>query len=161
MPIGRTAGRASHRVPQLAAGPPSGSAAVRDGARAGERGRPALAAARWTTPSSTATWAATAPPRVYYRLRLVDRDNSAVYSPLVSLTPDAAAFALSAWPNPFGTGPLSVQLALPQAGDVSLVVYDAVDRLVLQRAYAALAVGTQSLRLLDARPTRCPRAAIR
>lgn len=89
--------------------------------------------------------------RIYYRLRLVDRDGAAAYSPLVSLVPDAAGlvFGLSAAPNPFA-GPLAVQIRTPQAGDLSLVVLDAVGRVVLQRTISALGAGVQEVLLTDA-----------
>ena len=90
--------------------------------------------------------------RVYYRLRLVDLDGTTTsYSPLVSLTvPTAepsmavAAFGLTAWPNPFA-GPLMVRVQLPQAGAVSLVLFDAEGRSVLRRELSGELAGPQEL----------------
>lgn len=88
-------------------------------------------------------------PRVYYRLRLVDQDGTVAYSPLVSLAPDAVlAFGLSASPNPF-TGPLTVQVRTPQAGEITLLVLDAVGRIVRQNAFSAPSAGVQELPLPD------------
>jgi len=90
--------------------------------------------------------------QVYYRLRLVDRDGSAGYSPLVSVRVEPGAlvaFGVRAWPNPFAAG-LRVQVQSPAAGDVELTVLDGVGRVVLTRVVAGLLAGSQELGLAEA-----------
>jgi hypothetical protein len=69
---------------------------------------------------------------LYYRLRQVDLDGSAHYSPVraVALAAGAAAWGAEAYPNPWREQ-LHVQLAGLGAGPVGLVLYDALGKQVL------------------------------
>lgn len=80
--------------------------------------------------------------RVYYRLQLVDRDNTLTYSPLVSLVPDGPVlvFRLGASPNPFN-GLLTVQLTVPVLGDLTLIAIDGVGKVVFKQEFPALSAG--------------------
>ena len=83
---------------------------------------------------------------IYYRLRQVDLDGTAVYSPVRTLAPDAL-WSLSAYPNPFSTT-LTATLTTPEAGPATLVLYDLMGRVVLRQQVAATA-GSQ---LIDLQP---------
>ncbi len=104
--------------------------------------------------SSTHTyrWVDTAPARTlaYYRLRQVDADGTAAYSPVATVSGLAAP--LLAAPNPTA-GPLVLTLSLPTAGTVRGTVLSVVGTEVLHVAQT-LAAGTQALPFdLSALPT--------
>ena len=69
----------------------------------------------------------------YYRLRQVDQDGTATYSPVRSLRfSEASTAALSLYPNPAGTGTTLDLSALPATVSYQLRVLDAVGRPVQQ-----------------------------
>ena len=87
-----------------------------------------------TTPPTTLT---------YYRLRQLDTDGTATYSPVVAVAGGPAAASLLAWPQP-ARHTLWVQFADPQA-EVQLRLLDATGRAVRQlrfRQQTQLEVGT-------------------
>ncbi|WP_190922908.1 T9SS type A sorting domain-containing protein [Hymenobacter armeniacus] len=83
---------------------------------------------------------------VYYRLRQVDKDGTASYSPVRQVRV-AAPLGLSAeaWPQPFGPGGTTLTLTLrtASAGPAALIVHDALGRLVLSRTLSLLAGSTE------------------
>jgi hypothetical protein len=70
---------------------------------------------------------------VYYRLRQIDRDGTAILSPVrvVAAAPSVLLSAL-AYPNPF-SNTLTVQLEAPIAGAATLLLHDALGRLMWQQ----------------------------
>ncbi|MGI4872618.1 MAG: T9SS type A sorting domain-containing protein [Janthinobacterium lividum] len=87
-------------------------------------------------------------PVVYYRLRQVDRDATAQYSAVVSLSPDALAWSLTAYPNPFATE-LNAELLSSETGPITAMLLDGLGRIVLRRELAGVA-GRQLLDLDEA-----------
>lgn len=79
----------------------------------------------------------------YYRLRQLDLDGTATFSPVRSVQFEAPATAqLRAWPNPFGAA-LHLTVALPQAAaTATLSLTDALGREVLRQDLGALPAGT-------------------
>lgn len=82
---------------------------------------------------------------VYYRLRQVDLDGTATFSPVRTLAPDALAWSVGAYPNPFA-GTLSAQLTTSETSSVTATLFDTLGRVVLRREVAA-APGTELLSL--------------
>lgn len=82
---------------------------------------------------------------VYYRLRQVDRDGTGQFSPVRSLLADAAAWTLTAYPNPYAQD-LSAQITGGESGPVSLVLLDAAGHAVLRQRVAEVS-GTQVIAL--------------
>ncbi len=71
---------------------------------------------------------------VYYRLRQVDRDGTASYSPVRPVqVPAGADFAVQAYPQPFTTT-LSLFIRTAAAGPANIALHDAVGRALLTRA---------------------------
>lgn len=87
-------------------------------------------------------------PVVYYRLRQVDRDATAQFSAVLSLSPDALAWSLTAYPNPFATE-LTAELLSSETGSITVMLVDGVGRVVLRRELAGVA-GRQLLDLDEA-----------
>ena len=89
---------------------------------------------------------------VYYRLRQVDADGTTSFSPVRQVRVKAPlGLAAEAWPQPFGpTGP-TVALRTATAGAATLVIHDALGRLVFNRALD-LTVGTTALPLAELGP---------
>jgi hypothetical protein len=86
---------------------------------------------------------------VYYRLRQVDADGMASYSPVRQVRVAAPlGLAAEAWPQPFGAAGPTVALRAATAGAATLVIHDALGRLVLNRTLD-LTVGTTSLPLAE------------
>ncbi|MBI5646845.1 MAG: T9SS type A sorting domain-containing protein [Ignavibacteriae bacterium] len=86
-----------------------------------------------------------APPEteaVQYRLRVVDRDGSFDYSPVVTVAfrVPASVVLHSTFPNPFTTK-TEIVFSIPRADAVTLDVYDANGRLVRRLEDAVLAAG--------------------
>ncbi|MGI4871023.1 MAG: hypothetical protein ACRYFX_07575 [Janthinobacterium lividum] len=75
---------------------------------------------------------------VYYRLNQADQDGKASFSPVRTLAPDALAWGVSAYPNPFAAE-LMARLTTPEAGPVTLTLLDALGRTVLRREMTATA----------------------
>jgi hypothetical protein len=75
---------------------------------------------------------------LYYRLRQVDLDGSAHYSPVrtVAVAGSAVAFGAAAYPNPWA-GELHVQLVGLSAEPLSFALYDALGKLVLAHTTAS------------------------
>ncbi|MBF9222815.1 T9SS type A sorting domain-containing protein [Hymenobacter ruricola] len=72
---------------------------------------------------------------VYYRLRQVDQDGTASYSPVRNLKVAAPlGLTAAAWPNPFGIGGASLSVRTASAGPATLQVLDALGRALLRRA---------------------------
>ncbi len=88
-------------------------------------------------------------PVVYYRLRQVDQDAAAHYSAVVSLSPDALAWSLTAYPNPFATE-LKAELLSSETGPITAMLVDGLGRTVLRRELTGVA-GRQLLDLDEAR----------
>jgi hypothetical protein len=86
---------------------------------------------------------------VYYRLRQVDRDGTFSYSPVRTVqVPATGGFAVQAYPQPFGSE-LSLLLRTSEAGPVTIVLHDAVGRVLLTRS-ATLVPGSNTLTLPEA-----------
>lgn len=85
---------------------------------------------------------------LYYRLKQVDLDASAHFSPVVTLSPDVVAWQVSAYPNPFAAD-LTAQLITSEAGPVTVTLLDAVGREVLRREWQATP-GSQLIALDEA-----------
>jgi hypothetical protein len=83
-------------------------------------------------------------PLVYYRLRQVDQDATAYYSPVVSLRADPLAWSVTAYPNPFATD-LQAELLSNEAGPITVLLLDGLGRVVLRRELP----GTLGRQLLD------------
>ncbi len=90
-------------------------------------------------------------PLVYYRLRQVDADGTASFSPLRTLAPTAAAWAVTAYPNPFAQE-LSAEIKSPESSPLTLELYDAAGRRVLHRQVA----GSAGQQLVDLRAAALP-----
>ena len=84
----------------------------------------------------------------YYRLRQLDLDGSAHYSPVVPVLfgTEAAAPLLTLAPNP-SSGLVAVQLVQPTAQPTALQVLDALGRAVYQQSLAAATIQEQTLDL--------------
>jgi hypothetical protein len=102
---------------------------------------------------------------VYYRLRQVDTDGTASYSPVRQVRVAAPlGLAAEAWPNPFGGAGATLTVRTRAAGPAALQLHDATGRVLLQRALelpagtspvplaelGELATGTYFLRLTQA-----------
>ncbi|MBJ6110803.1 T9SS type A sorting domain-containing protein [Hymenobacter sp. BT523] len=89
---------------------------------------------------------------VYYRLRQVDKDGTASYSPVRQVRV-AAPLGLSAeaWPQPFGPAGTTLTLRTASAGPAALIVHDALGRLVLSRTLN-LPAGSTELPLAELGP---------
>ncbi len=89
-------------------------------------------------------------PALYYRLRIVDRDNSAVYSPVRTVAVSGAqpaALAISVAPNPaVASSAASLWVASPVSGTGTLTILNALGQVVATRA-ATLAEGPQQVPL--------------
>jgi hypothetical protein len=89
-------------------------------------------------------------PTLYYRLRIVDHDNSAMYSPVRTLTVPGtrlAELAISMAPNPAAaTAPAILWVTSPAAATGTLTILNALGQVVATRS-PALAEGTQKLPL--------------
>ncbi|MBO2009710.1 T9SS type A sorting domain-containing protein [Hymenobacter negativus] len=89
---------------------------------------------------------------VYYRLRQVDADGTASYSPVRQVrvtTP--MGFAAESWPQPFGAEGTNLTLRTATAGPATVVVRDALGRLILSRTLD-LSAGTTALSLAELGP---------
>ena len=86
-------------------------------------------------------------PLVYYRLNQVDQNGTSAFSPVRTLAPDALAWGISAYPNPFATE-LAATLTTAEAGPATVRLYDVMGRLVFSQQLTAT-VGSQ---MLDLRP---------
>lgn len=87
---------------------------------------------------------------VYYRLRQVDRDGTATFSPVRTVRIEGLLpFAVAAFPNPVPTTGTQLRVRTAQAGPLQLLGYDATGRLVLHES-ATLQPGTTDLDLLRA-----------
>jgi hypothetical protein len=83
---------------------------------------------------------------IYYRLRQVDRDGTAQYSPVRTVAaPAENGFAAQAYPQPFATE-LTLLIRTDEAGPVIMRLHDAVGRALLTRT-AALQPGAASVPL--------------
>ena len=82
---------------------------------------------------------------VYYRLRQADTDGTSQLSPVRSLAPDALAWSVDAYPNPY-TQVFRLRLNSEEAGPVVITLIDALGRTVLQQQ-VAVEVGVQSIAL--------------
>ncbi|MBJ6110798.1 hypothetical protein JAO73_17370 [Hymenobacter sp. BT523] len=72
---------------------------------------------------------------VYYRLRQVDADGSAAFSPMRSLKVAAPlGLAATAAPNPFGAHGTALSVRTATAGPATLQLFDALGRALLRRA---------------------------
>ena len=99
----------------------------------------------------------TRPARVYYRLRQVDRDGTAHFSPVRVVTREAAkkaGFEFVVYPTHLASGEklhyaLSATLA-PQAGSAELEVWSATGQRLLGQRLAAGATGILALPALPA-----------
>lgn len=73
---------------------------------------------------------------LYYRLRQVDHDGTAGFSPVrpVPVGADASApLTVQAWPNPYGSAGFQLTLRTSEAGPAVLTLHDAVGRALLTR----------------------------
>ena len=76
---------------------------------------------------------------VYYRLRQVDRDGTAAYSPVrtVAVPAAAAGWEAALWPTPAGTGqPVTLQVRSADPAPLTLRLFDATGRVLAQRTAA-------------------------
>ncbi|UOQ97244.1 hypothetical protein MUN81_18640 [Hymenobacter sp. 5317J-9] len=72
---------------------------------------------------------------VYYRLRQIDTDGTATFSPVRTLKVAAPlGLTAAAWPNPFGAAGTSLSVRTASAGPATLQVLDAVGRVLFRRA---------------------------
>ena len=85
---------------------------------------------------------------VYYRLRMVDRDATAHYSPVRALAVTPGQWSVNAYPNPF-SGRLSLQLNTTQTEPVYVTLYDAIGKVVLRYEQATTQIGNQLLDLRE------------
>ena len=93
-----------------------------------------------------------ASPLVYYRLRQVDADGTARYSPVRSVrTDELLGLAIAALPNPVGAAGTRLLVRTATAGPLRLTAYDAAGRLVLSRT-VDLPAGSTFLPLPEAGP---------
>ncbi|UOQ98411.1 T9SS type A sorting domain-containing protein [Hymenobacter sp. 5317J-9] len=84
----------------------------------------------------------------YYRLRQLDRQGPASFSPVQTVLFDAPTLQLLAWPNPCQQAP-RLSLVLPQATAATLTLTDALGRPVWRQELGALPAGP-SQPVLDA-----------
>ena len=93
-------------------------------------------------------------PAVYYRLRQVDGDGTARYSPVRTLAVDGrpAAFQAVAWPNPAGADrPTLLLVSGPASGHpVELTLTDAAGRVLARRLVSAAAAAAGPVALPEA-----------
>ena len=82
---------------------------------------------------------------VYYRLRQADIDGTSQLSPVRSLAPDALAWSVDAYPNPY-TQVFRLRLNSEEAGRVAITLLDALGRTVFQQQVAVEA-GVQMIAL--------------
>ncbi len=87
-------------------------------------------------------------PVLYYRLRQADQDGTSRFSPVCTLSLDAPAWKLTAYPNPYTQG-FSTQLTSSELGTVALTLLDATGRVVLQQEVGGVP-GTQVIALQEA-----------
>jgi hypothetical protein len=98
------------------------------------------------TDANLARYAATP---VYYRLRQVDRDGTAAYSPVRTVqVPAETGFAAQAYPQPFANE-FTLLVRTDEAGPVVVAARDAVGRLLFTHR-AALAAGATTVPLPEA-----------
>jgi hypothetical protein len=89
---------------------------------------------------------------VYYRLRQVDTDGTETFSPVRQVRVTAPlGFAAEAWPQPFGAAGTNVTLRTATAGPATLLVHDALGRVILHRTLD-LTAGTTALSLAELGP---------
>ena len=70
---------------------------------------------------------------IYYRLRIVDHDQTETFSPVRTVEADApATLAVQAFPNPFAES-VTLQLDAVEPGDTQLQLHDALGRVVWQQ----------------------------
>jgi len=86
---------------------------------------------------------------VYYRLRQMDRDGTASYSPVATVAVTAAGFAATAAPNPVGDDGTRLRITTGTAGPAEWAVYDGVGRRLLGQRTELLA-GTNDVALAAA-----------
>ena len=86
---------------------------------------------------------------VYYRLRQVDRDGTATFSPVAAVPVTAAGLAATAAPNPVGDDGTRLRITTGTAGPVELAVYDGLGRRLLSQG-AELRFGTTEVALAAA-----------
>jgi len=89
---------------------------------------------------------------VYYRLRQVDTDGNTSYSPVRQVrvaTP--LGFAAEAWPQPFGADGTTITVRTATAGPATVLIHDALGRIVLRRSLD-LTAGTTALPLTEMAP---------
>ncbi|MBF9220181.1 hypothetical protein [Hymenobacter ruricola] len=87
--------------------------------------------------------------RVYYRLRQVDRDGTAQFSPVRTVqVPLESGFAVQAYPQPFATE-LNLLIRTDEAGPAVVALHDAVGRALLTRQ-ASLQPGSTAVALPEA-----------
>ena len=116
---------------------------VRQGHVAGQGTSAQPHAYTWTDARPAAT------PAAYYRLRQVDNDSTATYSPVRLVRFAAAAtLQLQAYPNPFQQQ-LRVQIDVAQAASATLWLTDALGQLLMQRTLA-LTAGSNAVTLDEA-----------
>lgn len=121
---------------------PDGSAFQRVGSVAG-RGT--------TTERTTYAWLDAQPgpaARRYYRLKQVDTDGKATYSPVLTVslaTEVASRLEVQAWPNPCAET-VQLQLQCPQAGEAVITCTNVMGRTVLRRT-VQVAPGTSRITL--------------
>lgn len=84
----------------------------------------------------------------YYRIRLINADDSVTYSPVVTIieTPGVVVSVFSVYPNPAVN---TVVVTLPQVGTAEINVYNSVGELV-QRLVTGAAVNTIDIHSLAA-----------
>lgn len=68
-------------------------------------------------------------------------------SPTSSLPPAAVAYAITAFPVPFGADGLSIQVATPTAGPLNVQLYDILGRVIYSQDLAVVEVGTSTVAL--------------
>ncbi|MGH1436401.1 MAG: T9SS type A sorting domain-containing protein [Lewinella sp.] len=81
----------------------------------------------------------------YYRLRMVDQDNSFAYSPIIQLQREAKDAGLAVFPVP-AQDEVQVSFFLTQAGPVAISIFDLTGKLV-SKTTLNLTVGNQQERL--------------
>jgi hypothetical protein len=82
---------------------------------------------------------------VYYRLRQTDTDGTSQFSPVRMLAPDALAWNVEAYPNPY-TQVVRLQLNSAETGPVTITLVDALGRTLLQQQTTVTA-GIQTINL--------------
>ncbi|MDO7886512.1 M43 family zinc metalloprotease [Hymenobacter cheonanensis] len=107
--------------------------------------RSADAGATWTNEGATQRDAAAHLVRRAYVTDLNGRWTLA--SAASPPTPAASAYAINAFPVPFGADGLSIQVTTATAGPLSAKLYDVLGRLLYDQALASVEVGTSTLTL--------------